>query len=144
MASDIVIADAAGTPVNHTFKPLGVDAKGVYWWVDQSQANPLGYWKISAEVTRPANPRPGDSATNRVYRVKVALHEPVLANITNSTVTGVAPAPTLAYTPRSHQEFIIPESATLLDRQNIAKMTPLLAQNTQIKSLVESLAYPGL
>lgn len=143
MATDIVIADAAGTPVNHTFKPMGADSKGTYWWVDQSQANPLGYWKISLELVRPVNPAPGTSAEGRNYRAKVTLHEPVLANITNSTVTGILPAPALAYTPRSHHEYILPEAASQLDRDNIAKMSPLLLQNAQIQQVIKALVYPG-
>jgi hypothetical protein len=140
-AANIVVADAQGTPVNHTFAPLGRDKDDVFWFQDTSQANALGYWKVSVEVKRPLPPAARQSAEGRSYRVRVGLHEPVLANITNSTVSGVAPAPQLAYTPRSFQEFILPEQSALIDRQNLAKMTPLLAQNSQIKAVIENLEY---
>jgi hypothetical protein len=65
----------------------------------------------------------------------------VLANITNSTVSGVAPAPQIAYVVRGISEFVIPERTTLLDRQNISKMTPLLLQNAQIKSIIDNLEF---
>jgi hypothetical protein len=141
MASNIVLADAAVTPVNHTFIPMGVDLKGVYWFEDQSQAAAIGYWRISVKLTRPEAPRPGQSSEGRVYRVDVGLHEPVLANITNSTVTGVLPAPQLAYTMRGITQYVLPERGSLLDRQNISKMMPLLLQNAQIKAVVENLQY---
>jgi hypothetical protein len=140
-AANIVIADAQGTPVNHTFAPIGRDTNGVFWYQDTSQANALGYWKISVEVKRPADPTGRQSAEARTYRVRVGLHEPILANVTNSTVSGVEPAPQLAYTPRSFHEFILPEQASLLDRQNQSKMAPLLLQNSQIKAVIENLEY---
>lgn len=138
-ASNIVIADALGTPVNHTFVPIGTDRNGTFWFEDQSASNALGYWKVSIERKAPAAPQPGTNSVGRTYRYKVALHEPVLANITNSTVSGVQPAPTLAYIPRALLEFIIPEQAALIDRANLAKMLPLLVQNAQIKTMVETL-----
>jgi len=144
MASNIVIADAAATPVNHTFIPMGIDANQVYWWVDQSASNALGYWKASLSIQRPAAPAAGQNADGRNYRVKVQLWEPVLANVTNSTVSGVLPSATLAYTMRATCDFTLPEAGALLDRQNISKMFPLLLQNAQVTSVVTTLAYPGL
>jgi hypothetical protein len=140
-ASDIVIADAAGTPVDHTFKPLGKDANGVFWFEDQSQANAVGYWRISIETKRPVVAAPGQMTQNRFYRNKITLHEPILENVSNSTVSGVAPSPMIAYVVRSHVEYVIPERASLQNRKDISKMTPLLLQNSQIKKIVEDLEY---
>ncbi len=140
-AANIVLADAATTPVNHTFIPMGYDPKGVFWFEDQSQASAVGYWKISAQLVRPPLAVAGQSSDGRVYRVRVGLHEPVLANITNSTVTGVLPAPQLAYTCRYITEVPLPERSALLDRQNIAKMGPLLMQNAQIKAMMENFQW---
>jgi hypothetical protein len=140
-ASNIVLADAAATPVNHTFIPMGQDAKGVFWFQDQSQASAIGYWRLSVELVRPPMPQAGSTSDTRVYRARIQLHEPSLANITNSTVTGVLPAPQLAYTVRGIQEFVLPERSALIDRQNISKMMPLALQNTQIRSVVEDLQF---
>lgn len=141
-ATNIVIADAQVTPVNHTFVPIGIDVKtGTFWFEDQSAANVLGFWRISYERKSPPPAGPRQSSEGRVYRLRFGLHEPVLANITNSTVSGVAPAPQLAYTPRSFVEVLLPEQSALLDRQNMAKMTPLMLQNAQIKAMIETLGY---
>lgn len=140
-AANIAIADAAATPVTHTFVPMGRDKDDWFWFEDQSMPSAIGYWKISVLLQKPAAPLPGQSSDGRNYRVKVQLHEPTLANITNSTVTGVLPAPQLAYTVRAVSEFILPERSALLDRQNIAKMFPLLIQNSQIKAVIENLQY---
>jgi hypothetical protein len=135
----IAILDAQGTPVSHNFVPIGTDKNGVFWFEDQSSPSAIGYWKISIERKAPAAAQPGASSDGRTYRYKVGLHEPILANVTNSTVSGVLPAPTLAYVPRVVTEFIIPERSALIDRQNLAKMQPLLIQNAQIKTLIETL-----
>lgn len=141
-AVNVVVADAQGTPVNHTFIPLGTDRNGVFWMEDQSQAAPIGYWRVSIERKAPAsNPNGGTSSKDRTYRYRISLHQPILENVTNSTISGIAPAATLAYVPRSIGEFIIPERSALLDRQNMAKMYPLLLQNSQIKTMIETLGY---
>jgi hypothetical protein len=139
-AADIVLADAAGTPVNHTFKPTGLDANQVYWFVDRSQSNTIGYWKISVEMKEPSPAQAGQSSDNRNYRVRVGLHEPVMETLSNSTVTGIIPAPTIAYIPRSFTEYIMPERSALLDRQSLRKMTEKLQANALIVDVVENLA----
>lgn len=137
--ANIVLADALATPVNHTFIPAGPDSKGVQWLVDQSQANAIGYWRISLEISQPSAPRPGDSSTSRVYRVKIGLHEPVLETNGDSSASGILPAPTVAYVPRSFVEYVIPERANLTNRKDLWKMTHLLAANSQIQAAVETL-----
>lgn len=140
-ATNIVVADAQATPVNHTFIPLGKDAVGVFWFEDQSQASPAGYWRISVDVKRPPIAQPGQNTAGRNFRVKLTVHEPSLENVTNSTVSGVAPAPTIAYNVRSHHEFVMPERASLQNRKDIAKMAPLVLQNAQIVTVLQNLEY---
>lgn len=141
LAADIVLADAAGTPVNHTFKPSGIDTKtNAYWWTDRSQANAIGYWRISLEFKEPSPAQAGQSSEGRSYRVRVGLHEPVMEVLSNSTVSGISPAPTVAYIPRSFTEYIISERATLLERQHLRKMTQNLQAAANIVDVVENLA----
>lgn len=139
---NIVLADAQGTPVNHTFVPLGPDKDGVFWFEDQSQASPIGYWRISYQLKRPPPGVTGQSSSQRTYRAAIGLHEPILENVTNNTVSGIAPAPTIAYTPRNFTEYVMPERATLLDRKNLRKMTWNLQNEAQLIALVENLIIP--
>lgn len=140
LASAIVLADAQATPVDHTFSPIGLDNAGVFWFCDQSASNAIGFWRISVEVKMPADPAAGSSSgPSRSYRYKIGLHEPVLETLSNSTVTGISPAPTVAYIPRSFAEFVIPERASLLDRKNLRKMIGNLLANSQIVALIEDL-----
>lgn len=144
MPTNISIADAQSAPVNHIFVPNGFDSStNNYWWVDGSASNALGYWKIGLSITRPPQAQAQQSSSGRNYRVKVQVLEPVLANTTNSTVSGVAPVPQLAYAMRSYHEFVLAEAGTRLDRENIAKMSPLILQNSQIQQVIVDLLYPG-
>ncbi len=137
--SNIVLADAQATPVNHTFSPQGPDKNGVEYLTDYSQANAIGYWKISLETIQPSQPKAGQASTDRTYRVKVGLHEPVLETLSNSTVSGIVPAPTISYIPRSFVEYVLPERSSLQNRKDLWKMTHLLAANAQIQGFVENL-----
>lgn len=135
----IVLADAQGTPVNHTFVPLGPDRNGVWWYEDQSQSTPAGYWRISLQLTRVQPPANGGSATsNRVNRIKVGLHQPTL-EVLSATSGGIIPAPTVAYIDRAGAEFILPERDTLQNRKDSRKMFALLLANAQVVDMVENL-----
>lgn len=137
----ITLADAQATPVTHTFNPIGLDPKKTFWFIDQSASNAIGYWKISVEVTQPPQAMPGESSARRVYRYRVGLHEPVLETVSNSTVSGIAPAPTIAYIPRSFTEFVLPERCTAQDRKTIRKMHAALLADAQISGVIENLQY---
>jgi hypothetical protein len=140
-AANIVLADAQGTPVNHTFVPIGPDAKNasIFWFEDQSQASPIGYWRISMELKRPPAPKPGENSQNRVLRAVIGLHEPILENVSNSTISGISPAPTLSYTPRCFTEYVLPERSSLQNRKDLRKMSYNLQNDTQVVALVETL-----
>lgn len=141
MASNIVIADALATPVNHTFAPVGRGADGVFYFEDQSQANAVGYWRISVEQKRPKAPTAGTSSQDRTHRVKIGLHEPILETVSNNTVSGIAPAPTVSYVCRSFCEFIMPERSSLQNRKDLRKMMAALLGDTQVLGATETLAY---
>lgn len=137
----ISLLDAQATPVAHVFTPVGKDDVGTFWFVDQSAVNAIGFWKISVEIKQPGSPQPGESSAKRVSRFRIGLHEPVLETLGTQTVSGIIPAPTVSYIPRSFHEFVIPERATLLDRKNVRKMSSLLLADANIISVVENLNY---
>lgn len=141
MASNIVLADAQATPANHTFVPVGRDKNGVFWFEDQSASNAIGYWKISVELNKPAVATAGQNSNGRTIRAKVGLHEPILETVSNATVSGIAPAPTVSYVPRSFTEFVLPERASLQNRKDLRKMMASLLADTQVVAAVETLAY---
>jgi len=141
-AANMVIADGTQpTAVNHTFVPLGPDPKDttIFWFEDQSQATPIGYWKLSIQMLRPGAAKSGESSQNRTVRIKLGVHQPILETVSNSTVSGIVPAPTLAYVPRAFLEFVIPERASVADRRNLRMMTLNLLGHTSIDAVVNNL-----
>lgn len=142
MATNIILADALGTPVNHTFIPVGRDTDDVYWWHDQSQSNEIGFWKISVRIKKPPMAKPGESSASRVTRVYVSLMEPILEAL-STNAAGYTPAPTVAYIPRSNHEFILHERASLQNRKDIRKMAANLLADAQIIAIIETLLYPN-
>lgn len=141
-ASNIVLADALGTPVNHTFVPLGPDKDGVFWFEDQSQAAPVGFWRISYQLKRPTAATAGQSSSQRTYRAVIGLHEPILETVSNNTVSGIAPAPTISYIPRCFTEYVMPERSSLQNRKDLRKMNANLQAEAQLIALVETLVTP--
>lgn len=138
-AVNIVLADAQATPVNHTFVPIGLDANGVFWFEDQSQASPVGFWRISYQITRPPVNTAAKQAADRAYRVKIGLHEPILEVTTNSTVSGIAPAPTISYVDRVFTEYVLAERSSSQNRKDLRKMNYNLQNESQLILMVENL-----
>jgi hypothetical protein len=135
----IVLADALGTPVNHIFTPLGPDSNGVWWFEDQSQASPIGYWRLSISLKRPPPAANGvASSSSRVSRCKVAMHMPVLETLGNNS-SGIIPPPTVAYVERSSTEFILAERDTPQNRKDMRKMSMNLLANALVVDMVENL-----
>jgi hypothetical protein len=112
-----------------------------YWFEDQSAANQIGNWRISVEMTRPPVPAASQSSSGRTNRVRIGLHEPILETVSNNTVSGISPAPTVSYVSRCYEEFVMPERSTLQNRKDLRKMAASLMADTQIVSVVENLTY---
>lgn len=136
--ASIVLADALATPVNHTFLPLGPDANGVWWFEDQSPTNAIGYNRISLQLVRTGAPSIGASSQNRVNRVKIGVHTPVLETL-GTADNGITPPPTLAFVPRMTCEFIMSERSSLQNRKDLRKFGQNLLGNQQVIDMVESL-----
>lgn len=140
-AANIVLADAQATPVNHTFIPLGPNPGDATTFVfeDQSQASAIGYWKLLIQIKRPNVAKSGESSESRVSRAVISLYEPILETVSNSTVSGITPAPTLSYVPRAFAEFVIPERASLQNRKDLRKMLAAALAETTVIAAIENL-----
>jgi hypothetical protein len=115
--ANLTINDGQATPVAHTFFTNGAgwsdSLKGLLaTWVDRSQAAAVGYWRASLSFKEPQK-------GEKNYRVVFKTEVPVLENVTNSTVSGVAPAPLISYNPISTTTFSIPERSTLAARKDM-------------------------
>lgn len=133
----IALFDAAATPVSHNFATNGAvsisQGKDTLFrseWVDRSAVSQIGNWKILMDYKQ--------RGSDGTFKQLVHLAIPVLEVVSTSTYSGIAPAPTVAYTVAAKLEFTIPQRATLLDRQNIRKMVANLMANAQVVALVET------
>ncbi len=136
--ANIVLADAQGTPVNHTFKPIGQDARGAWWFEDQTGSSSIGYNRISIQLVRAANPAPGSNSGDRVNRVKVTLHCPTEETL-GTNDNGITPPPTVAYIDRASVEYILPERDSLQDRKDLRKFIEKLQADALVVDAVENL-----
>jgi hypothetical protein len=91
--ANIVIADALGTPVNHTFVPVS-NRDGLFIWQDQSAASnpsavPVGFNElaVSGSMSKDVDKGRGRFALDVRYRM------PTLETVSNSTASGILPAP---------------------------------------------------
>lgn len=142
--SNIIVADATTpTPVNHTYVWDGMDPRGISLWEDRSAGIPIGYWRIELSLTRPNRKSPeARAAAVGQYRCRIVVRQPYMETVSNSTVSGIAPAPTLSYSCVFDGTFVLPERSSQIAREHIAKMVPLILAVTQIKEAITNLDQP--
>lgn len=137
---NIVLNDAAATPVAHTFSP---DMQGlrnneqiaVYMDRAANAGVAAGFYALEMKMSRP-------SAQRRSYRIGLKLSTPVMENISNSTVTGILPAPTVGYVPLVQVDVVLPERSTVQVRKDLRKMIYEALNHTAVKSAIEDLDFP--
>lgn len=114
--ANVVINDGAGTPVAHTFTPLGKDENGVYWFeqTTPAPANPLGAKRLGYKQNRVTDAKKQLTGESRVV-ITIAL--PTLEVLGNSS-TGITPPPTLSYQEKARFEFVLAERSTTQERKD--------------------------
>ncbi len=134
--TSISLADAQATPVTHVFTPIGVE-NNVWTWEDQSSPSAIGFWRITASLTRPPAGTAGQPAS-RVNRVKLTFSQPQLETL-GTNDAGYTPPPTVAYVERFNCEFVLAERDVLQNRKDLRKMSMNLLNDSQIVAMIESL-----
>lgn len=138
--ANIVLNDAATTPVAHTFSP---SRQGFFNGLDVAEYEdrasntgiPVGFYRFSLNVSRPNRDR-------KSYRIALKLSIPVMEVTSNSTVSGIAPAPTVAYTPLAQVEVVIPDRASQQSRKDLRKMLYEALASSAVVSAIENLDFP--
>jgi len=115
--ANLVVPDAAATPVNHTFKPLGA-AGGVAKWIDQTQNIVQGMPRIAVNFREPL----GKDVATRAFKHEVLFTMPVLEVAASGSVTGYNPPSKEAYRLVGRASYSIPERAALQERKDFVKM----------------------
>lgn len=130
--SPLVLADAAATPVNHTFTPASRVAENTARWVDREHNGgvSLGYRTITFSVKDP-------SSADGVTRQRIALALP-LVDFT------IATAPKLLGVNRVNIEFITAAIASDQDRKDMVEMVKNLLIRAAADKLGDNVAIASL
>jgi hypothetical protein len=131
--ADIVVPDAATTPVNHTFKGIKYQ-DGVTRYREETATHPSGYWTVGLSLREPAASKNGSS----VYRATATYNHPVLVT---EVINGVS-VPKVAYTIRYNVEAVLPNDCTLQNRKDSRKILVGLLNDSQFKGVFEDLIPP--
>lgn len=130
---NITLTDAAGSPVNHVFKPsTPQSAADVLTWRDSNQAVYAG------QAVLTVGQRVADKSAHTT-KVSWKLETPVLEQTSPSTSSGIQPAPTVAYTPLAKLEFTLPDRMSLQERKDLLAMLRDLIDESIITSQVQDL-----
>jgi hypothetical protein len=134
--ANVVILDGETTPVSHTFEPAKTTADYVLY-EDRDAGIYIGNKKLVVTITRPQG---NGNVGNRNVKVNVRLEVPRLENVSNSTVTGIAPAPTVAYRHMGDVTFTCPERGTKQERINLRALFRSALGHAQVMDAIDNLA----
>lgn len=120
---NIVLNDAAATPVAHTFTPVTTNGS-LAELANRSAATPRGYENLRLELLKPAG---GATA----YRLRVGFNDPVEATVDGvvQVVRNNSASLTLNFSPDS----------TAQERKDTLKMMAELFAHATVKTMVENL-----
>ena len=141
--ASMVLANGEASPVNHTFTPVGQDAKtGIWWFEDQSPriaaTSTLGWPRIGVQTKRETEMVQGQSSKNQITRVNLTIALPQLETLGTSS-TGFTPAPQIAYVDRAQVTFLLSSRDAVADRKDARAYTRNLLANADIIKILENL-----
>lgn len=136
-ATTIVINDGAGTPVAHTFTPLGKDEKGVLWFEQTSPVptNPMAAKRIGYRQSRVSDPKGQLTGKSKVI---ITLCNPTMETL-GVNDGGITPPPTMAYVEDCRIEFNLAERSTKQERKDERVLVWNLMANALIVSNIDDL-----
>lgn len=126
IATNIVLADAATTPVNHTFEPDGLDANGFFVFSNKAPGLLAGYETIKFRVV---------TTGKDIRRLQIRMTVPKLVSDPSTTPPAISVANRHEYA----GDHLIPPASELLDRKNLRKFVDNLYANAQVIDFIEQL-----
>lgn len=113
--ANIVVNDGLATPVAHTFAPAKTQADMAVL-EDRISGIYIGYNRLTYQLTRPTG---SSNGATRNLKLSIKIETPKLEVVSNSTVSGISPAPTISYRPVAEVLATFPERSTLQDRKDL-------------------------
>lgn len=140
--ANIVLNDAQATPVAHTFAYASMDNQrgfGQVVFEDRAVGVYIGYNKLTLGITRPK----GEArSASRNLQLMIKIETPKLEVLSNSTVSGIAPAPTVSYRPVADLKVTLPERSQLQDRKDLQKFVREALNNAFVTDMFEKFELP--
>ena len=129
--ANIVVPDAATTPVNHTFVGQKVSA-GQAMYQEKSAAFPLGYWPLTSVLREPVG------SSGKVYKFTASLAIPQLKTYTDLSGNQVT---VVDYVHRYNMEALLPVNGTLQNRKDARKLFVGILGDAQFTDQLENLNF---
>lgn len=136
--ANIVINDGATTPLAHTFSPAKTESDYALL-EDRAAGIYIGYNKLTFSLTRPKGP--AEQAT-RNLKLSVKIETPKMEVVSNGTVSGIAPAPTVSYRPVVELQATFPERCSLQDRKDLQAFIKNALSNAFVTNAFENYELP--
>lgn len=136
--ANIVINDGASTPVAHIFAPAKTEADFALL-EDRVAGLYIGYNKLTFSLSRPKGP---SQSANRNLKLMLKIETPKMEVVSNSTVSGIAPAPTVSYRPTVELVATFPERCSLQDRKDLQAFVKNALANAFVTNAFENYELP--
>lgn len=137
--SNIVVNDGQATPVSHTFNPNSGDGNvpgsSIIVYEDRIGGIQVGFPVVQITTRKPTK-------ALRNNKISVMIKRPVLETVSNSTVSGIAPAPTVAYDVVFQGSFTLPERSDLASRKDMLAYVRNVLANAVMTSAIQDLESP--
>lgn len=128
--ANIVVPDAAATPVSHTFVPQKVEGNTARW-TEKSATVPAGYWTLAGSLRDQVN-------GGKTYRHTLEFNVPKLKTYTDPGGNNLT---VLDYVHRCKIELILPDLGTLQDRKDFRKLIVGILGDAQFVDMIENLNH---
>lgn len=136
--ANIVINDGQGTPVAHTFAPAKTQADFAVL-EDRSASVYIGFGKLTFALTRPSG---STKNATRNLKLSIKIETPKLEVVSNNTISGIAPAPTVSYRPVVELVATMPERCSLQDRKDLQAYIRNVLSNPFVTDAFEKFELP--
>lgn len=139
LRANIVLADGAATPVNHTFSPNAGDGNvsgvSLVSYEDRSSGIAVAFPTLTLQT------RPGTKA-NDIRKLVTTVYFPVLETVGDAGASGYVAPPKAAYQLGYRGEFFLPGRATLQQRKDHFAFVKNLLAHSVMTSMVVDLESP--
>lgn len=136
--ANIVLNDGLATPVAHTFAPAKTQSDMAVL-EDRASGVYIGFNKLTFSLTRPTGP---SKAATRNVKLNLKIETPKMEVVSNATLVGIAPAPTVSYRPVAEINVTFPERCSLQDRKDLRAYVLNLMSSTFVVDAFEKYELP--